>query len=179
MEAGRRGALLVHDVAEEEHRLDHDEDCEMHGGQARRHRGNLGALHHLLCRILQANENQSSGHAHSLTGFTWPLSAAAARRRPDPDLSAALDQVLHVPLDQVKMLLDVVEVLDGLVRPHAARRALLLVLLRRADLLQRLVEGVPAATEQNVSLRQRAEALQPQKDLFYSNNLWIYRSCFY
>lgn len=178
MEAGRRDALLVHDVAEEEHRLDHDEDCEMHGGQARRHRGNLGALHHLLCRILQANENQSSGHVR----FTRPLSATTTRRRrrrPDPDLSAALDQVLHVPLHQVKMLLDVVEVLDGLVRPHATRRALLLVLLRRADLLQRLVEGVPAATEQNLSLQQRAEALQPQKDLFYSNNLWIYRSCFY
>lgn len=85
----------------------------------------------------------------------------------DPDLSAALDQVLHVPLDQVKMLLDVVEVLDGLIRPHAARRALL-VLLRRADLLQGLVEGVPEVTEQIVSLQQRAEAAVagPQRTYF-------------
>lgn len=88
LEAGGRGALLVHDVAEEEHRLNHDEDCEMHGGQARRHRGNLGALDRLLCGILQVDHNQSSGHAHSQMGFTRPLSATAtaptaARSRPE------------------------------------------------------------------------------------------------
>lgn len=48
--------LLVHDVAEEEHRLDHDEDGEMHSGQAGGHRGNVRALHCLLRRVLQADE---------------------------------------------------------------------------------------------------------------------------
>lgn len=44
--------LLVHDVAEEQDRLDDDEDCKMNGGQAGRHGRDLGALHNLLSRIL-------------------------------------------------------------------------------------------------------------------------------
>lgn len=50
----REDVLLVHDVAEEQHRLDHDEDCKMNGGQAGRHQGKLGALHRLLGRVLRA-----------------------------------------------------------------------------------------------------------------------------
>lgn len=71
LEAERRDALLVHDVAEEQHRLNHDEDCEMHGGQAGRHRGNLGALDRLLCRILQ-RRTRTAVRPTQLRTFTRP-----------------------------------------------------------------------------------------------------------
>ena len=54
----------------------------------------------------------------------------------------ALHQVIHVPLDRVQVLLDFVEVLHRLVGPKA--RCVSLV-LDRAHLLQRLLEGNPAA----------------------------------
>lgn len=164
-------SLLVHDVAEEQHRLNHDEDCEVHGGQAGRHGGNFGALHRLLCRILQAEDNCGQTNSH--------MTVTLHRCSLNPDLGTALDQVLHVPLDHVKMLLDVTEVLDGLVVSHADRCALL---LRRADLLQRLLEGVPAETEQSFRLQQREKTTQldPVVDLFCRKNLQIYRSgCFH
>jgi len=58
---------------------------------------------------------------------------------------AALHQVLHVPLDGMQVLLDVVEVLRRLVGPGPAagpahHRPLV---LGRRQLLQRLVEGIP------------------------------------
>lgn len=135
----REDVLLVHDVAEEQHRLDHDEDCKMNGGQAGRHRGNLGALNRLLGRVLRAKGVGSA--------VLWSVLLAALSdiKRSDPNLSAALNQVLHVPFDRVQVLLDVVEVLHGLVRAHAAPRALV---LGRADLFHRLVKGVPAATKE-------------------------------
>ena len=61
-----------------------------------------------------------------------------------PHLSIALDQVLHVSLDRVQVLLDVVEVLNGLVGSHAARVTLL---LDWSDLFQGLVKGVSATTK--------------------------------
>lgn len=53
--------------------------------------------------------------------------------------------MLHVPLDHVQVLLDVVEMLNGFVRPQAAGVPLV---LGRADLFHRLVEVVSAEIEE-------------------------------
>ncbi len=64
-------------------------------------------------------------------------------KRSAPYLSVTLDQVLHVPFDCVQMFLDVVEVLNGLIRSHSC------VTLDRgwADLFQRVMKGVSAETK--------------------------------
>lgn len=61
-----------------------------------------------------------------------------------PYLRVPLDQLIHVPFDRVQVLLDVVEVLNGLVGSDAAGVALV---LGRADLLQGLVKGGSAGTK--------------------------------
>lgn len=58
-----------------------------------------------------------------------------------PNLSAALDQVLHVLLQHVQMLLDAVEMLNGFVRPQTACVPLV---LGRSDLFHRLVKVASA-----------------------------------
>lgn len=70
-------------------------------------------------------------------------SVSGCRARRAPNLSAALDQVLHVPLHHVQMLLDVVEMLNGFVRPQTARVPLV---LGRSDLFHRVVEIASAET---------------------------------
>lgn len=83
----------------------------------------------------------------------WSVSLTVLSVRPDaldPNLSTTLNQVLHVPFDRVQVFLDVVEVLDGLVRSHTACVTLV---LDRADLFQGLGKGVSAATKERCSLR--------------------------
>lgn len=85
----------------------------------------------------------------------------------DPNLSATLDQVLHVPFDHVQMLLDVVEVLHSLVCSHAACVALV---LGWADLFQGLVKGVPAVPKRTCTL-QAGEPPMDKKKQSYRN--WL------
>lgn len=134
-----RGVSLVHDVTEKQDRLDDDKDYEMNGGQAGGHGGQLRALRRLLGWILGRTES-------SVSRFLICFSGCSACT--GPNLSAALDQVFHVPLDHVQMLLDVVEMLNGFVRPQTAGVPLV---LGGADLFHRLMEVVSAENKETDS----------------------------
>lgn len=104
----------------------------------------------------QEGTGGSSGHFSAFSAGFWggqtarsaDFSSVSAAVVLGPNLNAALDQVFHVPLDQVQMLLDVVEMLNGFVRPQTAGVPLV---LGRADLFHRLLEVVSAEIKETDS----------------------------